>query len=637
MLISTAGVIRPRREGSLAGGRRIASTNLRALAPVVPLLLAAAFLAAPVAGLADQDESVRDYQLLPQVHGLVRPDCSFDLQQDVGATVSPLLRVFLPLPVTRRAAGPEGEAFTARLAEGAPGGRRGFARDADDDGDGQIDEDRLDGLDNDGDGLFDEDFAAVSDAMTVVARLAGGRRQHLEAYHWGYSHLSSTVALFLRQADSSDRGRDSKVVVELQAGDWRRTCVTCPGSHGAADHDLAAALETTAGPRCGTAYVAAVPDPATPGSLLWLASTPLTTSGSRSAAELRRIRLAGGRLEIPLDSEGASLAISVAPTLSQLQANLAAAHGVFHGACDLGGRREVAWIVSAASLAYRTGTEPAVRGERSGRRSLTLRFAVFPGDNALFDPDLFTLDDSPLGSPRSIRWTGRSGSAAGAPSRRAWQERVPEDLDLLAESELDPYHGWADLKAGEGEGELVFEFETGGPQANAPIHAVLGGRYLQGKPFRAELEIAAPQAVAPQGSTPGEADSYAQLQGRRSPSLNPKLLENFPNPFQDETRIRYHIPRTIEEGFVWEEGAAPQLSPQSNIPYQSIPPTISLKIYSLDGREIATLFTGSESLGFHEAVWNGADASGRTVASGTYFCKLQIENWSVTKRLIFVR
>ncbi|MBN1163003.1 MAG: T9SS type A sorting domain-containing protein [Candidatus Krumholzibacteriota bacterium] len=36
---------------------------------------------------------------------------------------------------------------------------------ADDDGDGAIDEDYLDGYDNDGDGLIDEDFAAISDQM----------------------------------------------------------------------------------------------------------------------------------------------------------------------------------------------------------------------------------------------------------------------------------------------------------------------------------------------------------------------------------------------------------------------------------------------------------------------------------------
>jgi len=46
-------------------------------------------------------------------------------------------------------------------ASGAPGG----APDFDDDSDGRVDEDRLDGIDNDLDGAVDEDYAAISDEM----------------------------------------------------------------------------------------------------------------------------------------------------------------------------------------------------------------------------------------------------------------------------------------------------------------------------------------------------------------------------------------------------------------------------------------------------------------------------------------
>jgi hypothetical protein len=52
-----------------------------------------------------------------------------------------------------------------RSSEGAPGGNRLPSPDADDDGDGAIDEDPLDGHDNDNDGMIDEDYAAISDQM----------------------------------------------------------------------------------------------------------------------------------------------------------------------------------------------------------------------------------------------------------------------------------------------------------------------------------------------------------------------------------------------------------------------------------------------------------------------------------------
>src|SRR5262249_15156465 len=50
-------------------------------------------------------------------------------------------------------------------AFGAPGGNRIPSPAVDDDGDGRIDEDPLDGYDNDSDGKVDEDYAAISDQM----------------------------------------------------------------------------------------------------------------------------------------------------------------------------------------------------------------------------------------------------------------------------------------------------------------------------------------------------------------------------------------------------------------------------------------------------------------------------------------
>lgn len=52
-----------------------------------------------------------------------------------------------------------------RAAEGDPGGLRYPSPGADDDHDGRVDEEYLDGYDNDGDGLIDEDYAAISPQM----------------------------------------------------------------------------------------------------------------------------------------------------------------------------------------------------------------------------------------------------------------------------------------------------------------------------------------------------------------------------------------------------------------------------------------------------------------------------------------
>ena len=60
---------------------------------------------------------------------------------------------------------PDARDIMYRAAEGSPGGDRLPSRTADDDRDGQMDEDWLNGRDDDGDGAIDEDFGAISKQM----------------------------------------------------------------------------------------------------------------------------------------------------------------------------------------------------------------------------------------------------------------------------------------------------------------------------------------------------------------------------------------------------------------------------------------------------------------------------------------
>lgn len=84
-----------------------------------------------------------------------------------------------------------------RLQEGCPGGMRIPPERADDDGDGLLNEDFLDGKDNDGDGLVDEDFAAVGDRMTVVetASRHTGFRLLNRIFSWTYNHVSDFAGI----------------------------------------------------------------------------------------------------------------------------------------------------------------------------------------------------------------------------------------------------------------------------------------------------------------------------------------------------------------------------------------------------------------------------------------------------------
>ncbi len=74
------------------------------------------------------------------------------------------------------------------------------------------------------------------------------------------------------------------------------------------------------------------------------------------------------------------------------------------------------------------------------------------------------------------------------------------------------------------------------------------------------------------------------------------LEQNFPNPFNPETTIRFGLPQ------------------------QS---TVTLKIYDLAGREVVTVLEKVElPAGRHQRVWDGRDVSGRAVSNGIYFCQL---------------
>lgn len=83
------------------------------------------------------------------------------------------------------------------------------------------------------------------------------------------------------------------------------------------------------------------------------------------------------------------------------------------------------------------------------------------------------------------------------------------------------------------------------------------------------------------------------------------LNQNYPNPFNPSTTIRYAIPR---QGFV------------------------SLKIYDLLGKEIATLVNEMQSAGWKEVQWNAS-----RFASGMYLVKMQANNFIETKKILLLK
>ena len=83
------------------------------------------------------------------------------------------------------------------------------------------------------------------------------------------------------------------------------------------------------------------------------------------------------------------------------------------------------------------------------------------------------------------------------------------------------------------------------------------------------------------------------------------LYQNYPNPFNPSTLISFNLPKA------------------SNV---------SLKVYSITGKLVATLLDEYVQNGYHAVRW---DASNQ--ASGIYFYTLNVENTALSKRMVLIK
>jgi len=105
----------------------------------------------------------------------------------------------------------------------------------------------------------------------------------------------------------------------------------------------------------------------------------------------------------------------------------------------------------------------------------------------------------------------------------------------------------------------------------------------------------------------------------------PKIFsvsQNFPNPFSQQTVIRYACPYRTK---------------------------VALKIFDVTGRLIKTLLDEKVNAGYYSIRWDGKDKSGKKVASGIYHLKFtasplgttgsggKVEDYKETKKLLLIR
>jgi hypothetical protein len=88
------------------------------------------------------------------------------------------------------------------------------------------------------------------------------------------------------------------------------------------------------------------------------------------------------------------------------------------------------------------------------------------------------------------------------------------------------------------------------------------------------------------------------------------LLPNYPNPFNPSTTVSFSIHR---KSFV------------------------SIMIRDLLGREIAHIVNAELTAGLHEVVWDGRNAHGAAVSSGTYICQLEVDGRFFARKMLLLK
>lgn len=88
------------------------------------------------------------------------------------------------------------------------------------------------------------------------------------------------------------------------------------------------------------------------------------------------------------------------------------------------------------------------------------------------------------------------------------------------------------------------------------------------------------------------------------------LKQNYPNPFNPTTTIEYEIPQAGN---------------------------VEVAIYDVNGRKVRELEKSMHNAGSYRVVWDSRDNAGRTVASGTYFYRVQYNDSQLVNKLVLLK
>ncbi len=160
-------------------------------------------------------------------------------------------------------------------------------------------------------------------------------------------------------------------------------------------------------------------------------------------------------------------------------------------------------------------------------------------------------------------------------------------------------------------GRLLIDFAVLGPEATMPGSCVVATlRFLVSAEESSELDVDHAVLRGPWNSDITCLTSGLHLGDSGKAPLRLRLGQNVPNPFNPRTTIAFDLPERC---------------------------SVTLRIYAVDGREVATLVDETRDAGVYEVLWNGIDDLGTDAASGVYFYVLDTGGPRLTQKMVLMR
>jgi photosystem II stability/assembly factor-like uncharacterized protein len=114
-----------------------------------------------------------------------------------------------------------------------------------------------------------------------------------------------------------------------------------------------------------------------------------------------------------------------------------------------------------------------------------------------------------------------------------------------------------------------------------------------------------------------------------------KLFENYPNPFNPTTTIKYSIPSVIARSGATKQSHLSSTNQQIASPTSSVcndVANVTLIVYDILGREVVTLVNKEQEPGIYSVKFDASN-----LPSGIYFYRLRSSNFTQTKKMVLMK